>query len=115
MNTSNSQSVVLSSLILINSTQNINQSNPRLTSGNHPLYKHSRSYTFSLESYEYAAYREYIILMRNFNETQQFPDYHVIITVKNKMSVKAFLDLKAKVFAKLDRWKLSGYYVLCCV
>ena len=52
----------LSSLVHINSSQVLLQKNPRLTSGTHSLYKHKRSFTHSLESYELYAKKIYILL-----------------------------------------------------
>jgi hypothetical protein len=111
MNPFNLQPVKFLSLIFINSTQIIRQMNPRITSGNHPIYKLIRSFTRSLISYERAAKKEYIILMRNFVCTQLFPDFHVIISIKKKMSIHVLSDMKTKVFANLAKWNVSGYYV----
>jgi len=105
------QTVKLSSLIHINNNQVIRQNNPRLTSGNHHLYKHKRSPTYSLESYELAAKKEYIIQMLNFEYTQQYPGFHVIITFQKMMSIQSFSEKRNKALEYLAKWKVSGYYV----
>jgi hypothetical protein len=89
--------------------QLIYQENPFPTSG--IKWGHVRSFTFSLQSYERAAKRKYILLMRNFDSTKQYPDYHVIITFYRQMPIKDFSKKLSKAFEYLVRWKVRGFYV----
>ena len=87
------------------------QANPRATAGNNPLYKDKPSFTYAWDSYERAARREYIKLMRNLVDMQQYPGYHVIVNFYNPMPVKIFIEKRSRAHGYLARWKIRGYYV----
>jgi len=83
------------------------QQRPRKTSSN-PKW---RNYTSSLESYEEAVKREYILLQRNFDYTQQYPDYHVTINFHTAMTIKDFSLIRNKAFSHLVQDGIRAYYV----
>ena len=83
------------------------QVNPRKSSGR----PHYRSFTDSLEAYERAAKKEYILLMRNFEQSGVYPDYHVVIGIHTPMPIKAFATIRKKAFERLKQWGVLAYYV----
>ena len=88
------------------------QENPRvLTSRIRSARSWWRNYTCSLESYERAARKEFILLMRNFMYTQKFPDFHTIIVFHNPMSIKEFSKIRNQAFAKLAKEGVRAFYV----
>ena len=111
MNPPISKPVSLSSLIYINGAHILHQKKPRITSGNHPIYKHKRSFTHSPVSYERAGQKEYIILMRNFEYTKEYPNFHVIATFQKQMSIVDFSNIRNIAFTYLGKWKVRGYFV----
>jgi hypothetical protein len=94
----------------LNNEQFIFQQNPLPTSGIE--WEHLRSFTYSLQSYELHAKQHYIQLIRNFDYTKQYPDYHVIVNFYKQMPIEDFRKIQSKAFGYLARWGVSGYYVL---
>ena len=85
------------------------QDNPYPTSGiGNELM---RSFTFSLQSYELAAKKRYILLMRNFDYSKQYPDYHAVINFLKRMPIENFSKKRRIAFEYLKRWGTRGYYV----
>jgi len=74
-------------------------------------WEHRPSFTHSLQSYELAAKKQFILLMRNLAETKQYPGYHVIINFKERMSIKNFAKKRVKAHGYLTKWGVCGYYV----
>jgi hypothetical protein len=105
------QSANQSALSTSQNLQSIVQSNPPATSDGHSFYKDKPSFTYALDSYERAARREYIKLMRNLVDTQQYPMYHVIVNFYSPMPIKVFAEKRNKAHGYLKRWKVRAYYV----
>ena len=74
-------------------------------------WEHCRSFTHSLQSYELSAKKRYIILMRNFDYTQEYPGFHVHINFFRPMPIKVFSEKRSKAFEFLARRKIRGFYV----
>jgi hypothetical protein len=74
--------------------------------------EHLRSFTHSLQSYDLAGKKEFTLLMRNFEYTQEYPTHHVIINFYKQMPLGDFSKMKSKAFEYLKRWDVRGYYVL---
>jgi hypothetical protein len=85
------------------------QQNPRATSVG--IHAHRRSFTHSLESYEMAAKRVYILLVRNLEATNRCVNFHVIIGFHNPKPIKDFSNTRNKAFNSLKQWKVRGFYV----
>ena len=83
------------------------QTNPRKSSGKF----YCRTFTDSLESYERAVKKEYILLMRNFMHTQKFPDFHIMVNIYRPMAIKEFSRIRGKVFGILKESGIRAYYV----
>ena len=83
------------------------QKNPRKSSSD-PKW---RSCTHSLESYENAVKKEYQLLQRNFEYTQEYPDFHVSINFHNAMRIEDFSKIRGKAFGRLVQAGIKAYYV----
>ena len=83
------------------------QQNPQVSSG----LPHYRSFSSSLATYERAARKEYILLMRNFAYTEQYPDFHVVIGFHKLMPIQDFSKIRNKAFGKLVKEGVKAYYV----
>ena len=90
------------------SGHSIIQLNPRVTSGSR---FHYRSFTHSLEAYERAAKKEYILLMRNLEYTRQYPNFHIIVNFWKRMPIKEFSKMRNHAFDNLKKWEVRGFYV----
>jgi hypothetical protein len=90
----------------------IYQQRPEITSIAHPVFGCRRSFTFALDTYDHAAKKEYILLMRNFELTKQYPTHHITINHFRPMQMKVFSKLLTKVFEHLARLNIIGYLLL---
>ena len=79
-----------------NSGQLIYQENPRQKTATG--WEHRGSFTHSLQSYELSAKKRYIILMRNFDYTQEYPGFHVHINFFRPIPIKVFSEKRSKAF-----------------
>jgi hypothetical protein len=87
------------------------QQRPYTNAIKHPVYGLRRSFVAALDTYDHAAKKEYILLMRNFAITQKYPDYHIIVNHFRPMFMRTFAKLLTKAFEHLVRLNVSGYYV----
>jgi len=90
--------------------QTLYQRKPKESSGTHEIYGNKRSYTDSLQSYERAARKEFVILMRNLRHTWEYPDYHIVVTFQKQMSIREFSEKRNKAHDHLKDWGVRGYF-----
>ena len=85
----------------------LHQENPSWSIGIH----HWRNFKKSLHSYELAVKKQYIILMRNYEITNQLPDYHVFINFLTPMVLDDFKAARSKAFETLSKLGVRAFYV----
>jgi hypothetical protein len=83
------------------------QENPRRRSSD-PRW---RSYTHSLQSYENAMRKQYIIMMLNFECTHRVPDFHVVVGFHVPMAIKEFTRIRNEAFGRLAKGGVRAFYV----
>jgi hypothetical protein len=87
------------------------QKYPLKTSTPHPEYGPRKSFTHSQDAYDRAARREYILQLRNFAYTKEYPNFHVIANFYKQMPMKDFTKMMSKAFKYLKGWGVRAYFV----